>query len=363
FGILRAIKLQDMLEAGCRFKLLLADIRRGKINIKYEEDKDVMCDCMEHGEEELKKLFLSIKNASLEILTEDELFSLLMGGKISAYIGFEPSNTLHLGSLVACRPLLTFLKFGFKGKILLADVHAWLNGKGELDELKMIGKRNEDILKRVCKAFGVDVGLVEFIYGSEYQFNEEYIKLVMKLSKFVTASEARKAMDIISKRGESHKVSSEIYPLMQCVDIMYLNVNVAIGGIDQRKIHVMAREFLKKLGYGKFVAIHTPIILGLDGKTKMSKSLGNALTFDDDNEMIIHKIKMAFCPEGVVDGNPLFDIIEHVIFPWMGGLEIRNNYYMNLSELKNSWKRKEISALELKDAVAYTLSRIFDKIK
>ncbi|MCS7135384.1 MAG: tyrosine--tRNA ligase [Candidatus Aenigmarchaeota archaeon] len=313
--------------------------------------------------ERIKELFSLLKRSSSEIITEYELLSLLKNGEAVAYIGYEPSNVLHLGSLVACRPLLTLLKFGFKGKILLADIHAWLNGKGELDELRIIGKNNEDILKRLCKLFEVDPDLVEFVYGSDYQFDREYVELVLKLSKLVTASEARKAMDLISKREVAPKISSEIYALMQCIDIMYLNVNVAIGGIDQRKIHVMAREFLKKLGYEKPVAIHTPIILGLNGTSKMSKSLDNAITFNDDDETIAHKIKMAFCPEGKVEGNPLFDIIEYVIFPWKGEFEVGANYYKNVEELKISWEKREITALELKNAVTNVLVEIFKKIR
>ncbi|MCS7132438.1 MAG: tyrosine--tRNA ligase [Aigarchaeota archaeon] len=311
----------------------------------------------------IKELFSLLKRSSSEILTEYELLSLLENGEVVAYIGYEPSNVLHLGSLVACKPLLTLLKFGFKGKILLADIHAWLNGKGELDELRLIGKNNEDVLKRLCRIFDVNPDLVEFVYGSDYQFDKEYIKLVLKLSKLVTASEARKAMDIISKREVAPKVSSEIYALMQCVDIMYLNINVAIGGMDQRKIHVMAREFLKKLGYKKPVAIHTPIILGLDGTSKMSKSLNNAITFNDDDEIIAYKIKMAYCPEGKVEGNPLFDIIEYVIFPWKGEFEVGPKCYKSVEELKASWEMREITALEVKNAVTNTLIEMIKKVR
>lgn len=318
---------------------------------------------METLSEENVKLLSLLKKTSVEILTEEELVSLLKSGNITAYIGYEPSNILHIGSLVACSPLLLLAKHGFKGKILLADVHAWLNGKGELEELRELAIENERILKKVISAFEVPTSNIEFIYGSDYQFSEQYVKALFKLSQFITASEARKAMDMISKKELTYKVSSEIYGLMQCLDIMSLKVNVAIGGRDQRKIHVLAREYLTKLNYIKPVAIHTPIIVGIDGKEKMSKSLGNAIFLNDSPEQIEHKIRMAYCPEGVLETNMVFNILEYLIIIWMGKIEINGVPFDDVSTIFKYWVEKKITAKELKKAVSESLIHLLEKIQ
>jgi len=314
------------------------------------------------SEMEAKRLLSSIKKVSAEIVTQDELYSLIKEGNATAYIGYEPSNVLHIGSLVACSPLLLLAKHGFKCKILLADVHAWLNGKGELEELREIGEQNEKMLRKVCKAFGVDPESIEFVYGSDYQFSKDYIKVLLQFSQHITASKARKAMDMISKKEVSYKVSSEIYALMQCIDIFYLKVNVAIGGTDQRKIHMMARDYLHKINYIKPVAIHTPILLGIDGKQKMSKSLNNAIFLNDSPEQIEHKIRKAYCPEGSPERNMVFDILQYIILSWEGSIEVNGTLYSDMSAVLNDWIKKRITAKMLKDAVTEALIRILKRM-
>jgi len=314
------------------------------------------------SEMEAKRLLSSIKKVSAEIVTQDELYSLIKEGNVTAYIGYEPSNLLHIGSLVACSPLLLLAKHGFKCKILLADVHAWLNGKGELEELREIGEQNEKMLRKVCKAFGVDPESIEFVYGSDYQFSKDYIKVLLQFSQHITASKARKAMDMISKKEVSYKVSSEIYALMQCIDIFYLKVNVAIGGTDQRKIHMMARDYLHKINYIKPVAIHTPILLGIDGKQKMSKSLNNAIFLNDPPEQIEHKIRKAYCPEGSPERNMVFDILQYIILSWEGSIEVNGTLYSDMSAVLNDWIKKRITAKMLKDAVTEALIRILKRM-
>ena len=150
---------------------------------------------------------------------------------------------------------------------------------------------------------------------------------------------------------------------MQCLDIMFLKINVAIGGTDQRKIHVMAREYLGKLNYNKPVAIHTPIILGIDGKMKMSKSHNNAIFLDDRPEQVAHKIKMAYCPEGSAERNPIFDIVRYIILVWKGSLEIGGVPYYNMSSILREWVERKITAKELKKAVTEALIQILEKIQ
>jgi tyrosyl-tRNA synthetase len=137
-------------------------------------------------------------------------------------------------------------------------------------------------------------------------------------------------------------------------------VNVAVGSIDQRKVHVLAIENLKKLGYQTPVAIHNRVILlGTDGKEKMSKSLNNAIGLDESQETLEAKIKKTFCSPGDVESNPILGWYKALIFPLANepisiGTKIISSYH----ELEDSWRKKEISPQELKRATVRDIGAI-----
>ena len=144
---------------------------------------------------------------------------------------------------------------GFKIKILLADYHAFLNGKGQLDEIEKTAEYN----KKCFQALGLSED-TEYILGSEFQikgrYSLEYTNNVYKLATLTTLKRARRSMDQVSRHDDNPKVASVIYPLMQTADMPALGVDVALGGMEQRKIHMLARESLEKIGEEVPVCIH-----------------------------------------------------------------------------------------------------------
>jgi tyrosyl-tRNA synthetase len=151
-------------------------------------------------------------------------------------------------------------------------------------------------------------------------------------------------MDELSRSKEDRKVSQTVYPLMQAVDIAYLNIDVAVGGIDQRKIHMLSRENMPKLGFKAPICIHTPLLIGLDGE-KMSSSLGNYIAVDEPAESIEQKIMSAFCPAKIAEGNPILQIYKHTIFPGVGEVTIerKDKYGGNITA--NSYENLELDYL------------------
>src|SRR3989338_3869011 len=114
-----------------------------------------------------KKLELIKKNVS-EIVTEDELKNLLKKSKKPiVYCGYEPSGNIHLGHFITLSKLMDFEKAGFKTKILLADVHAMLNRKGDEKQIE----KEVEVWKKTIKALGLKS---EIILGSSFQFKKEY---------------------------------------------------------------------------------------------------------------------------------------------------------------------------------------------
>ena len=83
-----------------------------------------------------------IENGTLEVINIEELRDVLEKEEPIAYTGYEPSGKIHLGHTVTVQKLKTLQDLGFKIKILLADYHAFLNGKGSLEEISEIAKYN-----------------------------------------------------------------------------------------------------------------------------------------------------------------------------------------------------------------------------
>src|SRR3972149_4938400 len=196
---------------------------------------------------DLNKRLELIKRNTAEIVTESELKDLLRKKKNPViYCGYEPSGSVHLGNLVTLLKLMDFEKAGFKVKILLADVHAMLNRKG--DEKKI--KKEAELWKKTIKALGLKT---EIILGSDFELQKEYQLEVMGLAQHSTINQGLRSMQEVARDIENATISQLWYPLMQVVDIKFLNVDVALGGLEQRKIHMMGKDMAKPLGYD-FVA-------------------------------------------------------------------------------------------------------------
>lgn len=251
-----------------------------------------------------------IEEGTLEVINTEELKEILEKEEPIAYTGYEPSGKIHLGHAVTVQKLKTLQDLGFKIKILLADYHAFLNGKGSLDEIREIAEYN----MKCFKALGLD-DTTEFILGSSFQLDSDYTNKVYQLATMTTLKRAKRSMDQVSRHDDNPKVASVIYPIMQTVDMAALDVDVALGGMEQRKIQMLARENLEKIGEDVPVCIHTPLLHGLDGDAKMSSSKGNFIAVDDTVEDITKKINKSYCPQGEIEDNPMIEIAETFIYP------------------------------------------------
>ena len=305
-----------------------------------------------------------IERGTLEIISHDELKEKLQKDSPVAYIGYEPSGKVHLGHAITVKKMIDLQKAGFKIKILLADLHAYLNEKGTLEEIKEIS----DHMKKCFLAFGLSEE-TEFILGSSFQTSEDYTYKIYELALSTTLARAKRSMAQITRHETDHRVAEVIYPLMQVVDMLFLDTDVALGGMEQRKIHMLARENLPKIGYSAPVIIHTPLLHGTDGSEKMSSSKENFIAIDDSPEAIKKKIKNSFCPAGVVEGNPIVEIAKHFIYdnnetmlierpPKFGG-----NLELTYNELLDAYKDGKLHPLDLKNAVTKDLIEILKPVR
>jgi tyrosyl-tRNA synthetase len=247
-----------------------------------------------------------------EVVTDEEVHEIAKDpeGK-RAYVGYEPSGVLHIGHMLTANKLIDLQDAGLDVVVLLADVHAYLNEKGTFDEIQDTAER----MKEQFVAFGLDEEKTEFVLGSGFQLDDEYTLDVHSLAVRVTLNRARRSMSEVAREEENPKVGQMWYPLMQAIDIARLNVDLAVGGIDQRKIHMLARDHLPDIGYDAPTALHTPILTSLEGGgDKMSSSEGDPIAMDDTREEIEDKILGAYCPPHLKD-NPVAEIYRYHVFP------------------------------------------------
>ncbi|MFB6105199.1 MAG: tyrosine--tRNA ligase [Halobacteriaceae archaeon] len=256
-----------------------------------------------------------------EVVTEEELRGVLAdpAGR-RAYVGYEPSGVLHLGHMLTTNALIDLQDVGVEIVVLLADVHAYLNGKGSFEEIRRVADRMRDQFV----AYGLDPDQAEFVLGSSFQLDEAYVLDLHHLAVETSLNRAQRAMAEL-QGDETATVSHVVYPLMQALDIEYLDLDIAVGGMDQRKVHMLHREELPALGYDARPCIHTPIIADLStGVGKMSSSSGVTISMEDDTEALAEKIESAYCPptrdpEPDKDGNerenPVLQLFQYHVFP------------------------------------------------
>ncbi len=306
----------------------------------------------------------NINLGTLEVVTEEELKDKIRKESPVAYIGYEPSGSVHLGHAITVKKMIDIQRAGFKVKILLADLHAYLNGKGTLEEIEEISKYN----MKCFRALGLSEE-TEFVLGSSFQTLEDYTYKVYELALSTTLTRAKRSMAQITRESKDHKVAEVIYPLMQVLDMIFLDVDVALGGMEQRKIHMLARESLPRMGFEAPVCIHTPLLHGTDGSDKMSSSKENYIAIDDEPDVIKKKLQKSFCPQGLVEGNPVIEIAEHFIFtedevlvierpPKFGG-----NLELNYNDLLDVYSKEELHPLDLKNAVVKRLTEILEPVR
>lgn len=293
-----------------------------------------------------------IEQGTLEVIDKEELKDVLKKEQPIAYTGYEPSGKIHLGHAVTVQKLKTLQKLGFKIKILLADYHAFLNGKGTVEEIAETAEYN----KKCFEALGLDE-TTEFVYGSSFQLDPDYTTKVYQLATMTTLKRAKRSMDQVSRHDDNPKVASVIYPIMQTVDMAALEVDVALGGMEQRKIQMLARENLEKIDENVPVCIHTPLLHGLDGDAKMSSSKGNFIAVDDSVEDITKKINKSYCPQGEIEDNPMIEIAETFVYPNQEKLLIKRpekfggNIELTHDELIENFKNGDLHPMDLKTGI------------
>ena len=305
---------------------------------RYERIKEL-------SDENRKRLYLMIgdveESVGIEHIVDclaDET-SMAGDGVLRCYVGFEPSGKAHIGWKVLSLQLKRMLEADANVLIFLADWHAWVNDKfgGNMEDIQKTAVYMEETFRALLDypEEGDGPGQLRFYWASQLMDSGDYWARVLRCSKGATLPMVRKTFTIMGRDEASsdHDLSKFYYPAMQAADIFELNIDVAIGGMDQRKAHMFMRDMASKWNWKKATCLHTPILSSLKASGirmdsfdhKMSKSDPNgALLLHDTLEMVQKKMKKAYLdPED--EQSPIYELAEHVVLPEFGHIQVTPN--------------------------------------
>ena len=242
-----------------------------------------------------------IKENVEEIIPEEELFGKLKNSfeeskplKIKA--GFDPTSAdLHLGHTLLIKKLKIFQDLGHEINFLIGDFTARIGDptgrdktRPPLSEEKIISnsKTYENQLFKI-----LDKNNVNILYNSKW-FDKFDLKKLIELSSMENVARILERDDFKNRysSGEAITLTEFLYPLLQAYDSVYLESDVELGGTDQRFNILLARQIQKAFGKDLQVAIFLPILEGIDGNLKMSKSYKNYIGINEEPNKIFGKI-------------------------------------------------------------------------
>lgn len=330
-----------------------------------------------------EKVSLVTRDPTEEVVTQEELVNLFnTNSHPKHYLGLEISGFLHLGSLIVTGfKINDFIKAGVKCTVFLADWHTYINNKlgGDWDKIRMVSKYYADAFKLFCPR-------AEIIEGSSlYESRKEYWMDLIRFSKNMSLDRTMRSLTIMGRSAEKDKIElgQLFYPPMQAVDIHSMDLDIVHAGMDQRKIHMLVREIFPKMKWKVPVAVHHHILAGLGEpevsidsdsqviSSKMSKSKSaSGIFIHDSDEEIKSKFKKAWCPEGVVEKNPMLEIFRYVVFHQLNEITIErpekfggNVSYTNYQQLEKDFAEKKLHPSDLKTSAGKYVSDIIRPIR
>ncbi|GAA5976861.1 hypothetical protein JCM11641_000893 [Rhodosporidiobolus odoratus] len=262
-----------------------------------------------------EKFHLITQNLA-EVLGADQLKALLEERDAIAYWGSAPTGRPHLGYFVPLAKIADFLTAGVEVKVLLADVHAFLdNLKAPIELVAARVDYYRRLITAVFRSLNLPINQLTFVVGSSYQYDAKYNLDKYKLTSITTEHDARKAGAEVVKQVSSPLLSGLLYPLLQALDEEYLGVDFQFGGVDQRKIFTYAEQYLPKIGYTKRTHLMNQMVPGLSGGKMSSSDPNSKIDFLDSPSAVKSKIQKAHCAPGEVEGNGVLAFIRHVVIP------------------------------------------------
>ena len=244
-----------------------------------------------------KKAIELISRGTEEVLIEEELKKKLDSGKrLNIKAGFDPTAPdLHLGHTVLINKLHQFQTLGHQIIFLIGDFTGMIgdpSGKSATRPPLSTGEVQENAKTYQEQIFKIlDPDLTKVVFNSSWMDKMDAADLIRLASHHTVARMLER--DDFDKRYKSNQpisIHEFLYPLIQGYDSVVLDTDVELGGTDQKFNLLVGRQLQEVHGKSPQVVITMPILEGLDGNQKMSKSLGNYIGIDESAKEIFGKI-------------------------------------------------------------------------
>jgi len=243
---------------------------------------------------------------------------------------------------------------------------------GDLKKIQTVGR----YMIEIWKAAGMNLDGVEFLWSSE-EINKrahEYWPLVMDIARKNNVKRITRCCQIMGRSDQEELTAAQIfYPCMQCADIFFLKADICQLGMDQRKVNMLAREYCDDIKRkNKPIILSHHMLPGFkEGQEKMSKSdPSSAIFMEDDEAQVNVKIKQAFCPPKIVEGNPCLEYIKYIVFPWFGKFEVirkesngGNKTFLTMDELISDYESGALHPADVKPALAKAINEILQPVR
>lgn len=242
-----------------------------------------------------------IRKGTVEIISEKELLQKLSASKkkkgfLRIKYGADPSRPdLHLGHTVALNKLRQFQELGHRVIFIIGDFTAMIGDPSGQSETrkplsqKEVAENASSYQEQVFKI--LDKKQTELVYNSKWCKKMNFSEVVKLTSRYTVARMLER--DDFLKRYKAQRpigIHEFLYPLIQGYDSVVVKADVEVGGTDQKFNLLVGRELQRDFGQTPQVAVILPLLVGTDGRQKMSKSLGNYIGIAESPREMFGKI-------------------------------------------------------------------------
>ena len=238
-----------------------------------------------------------LTRGAAQIITEAELAGKLRANRpLRIKLGVDPTSAdIHLGHTVVLRKLRDFQELGHQAILIIGDFTALIGDPSGRSVTRPTITREE--VERNAKTYReqafkiLDQSKTEIVYNGSW-LGKLSFEDVIRLNSNVTLQQLLQHEDFRARMKSEQPIHAhEIqYPIMQAYDSVMVKADVELGGTDQLFNILLGRDLQKQNGQPQQIVLLTPILEGLDGKQKMSKSLGNYVALNDSAAEMFGKL-------------------------------------------------------------------------
>ncbi|MHC4698530.1 MAG: tyrosine--tRNA ligase [Planctomycetota bacterium] len=242
-----------------------------------------------NGGSDQRQLETLLRGCDSVYTTEELIRRLSAGGRLRVKLGMDPTAPdLTLGHTVVLRKLRQFQEFGHKAILIIGDYTAMIGDPSGRSKTRPV-LTNEQVetnantyLEQAGKVLDLSEDKLEVRRNSEWLAPMDLADVIRLMSQMTTARMMER--DTFAKRqaeGKEVYLHELLYPLMQARDSVAIEADVELGGTDQTFNNLCGRDLQRGAGQPPQIVMVTPLLVGTDGKEKMSKSLGNYIAITD----------------------------------------------------------------------------------